>query len=96
VHFDEDGVADASRVRKLLRTDAFYASIPASPSAEDALMDLVDMGVGGGGFTFVMDDVEPSQSFIWGVAVGAALTAAVNSSLFDSTYYHHLMIEDER
>jgi hypothetical protein len=98
IEMTQDNVSTNSSVVQSLRTDAFYASLPTSSVTDvDALMDLVDMSVGGGGFTYVMDDTEPSQSLIFGLAIGAPVAGSVaNSSLFDAPYYHHVMIEDER
>jgi hypothetical protein len=98
VDLDIDNLSVDTGPAQAVRTDAFYASLPtSSPTDVDALMDLVDMSVGGGGFTYVMDDTEPSQSLIFGLAIGAPVAGSVaNSSLFDAPYYHHVMIEDER
>ena len=77
--------AGVNTTQKHTRTDAFYIGTDAGGSL-DALADIVDMSVGGGGFTFVMDDVDTSGAFIGYLAVGDALTVAAGSALHETSY----------
>jgi hypothetical protein len=84
IDMTQDAVSTNSAVVQSIHTDAFYAGFPLSGvTGADALMDLVDMSVGGGGFTFVMDDTDPSAALIFGLAVGAALGGGVTLPMLE-------------
>lgn len=55
-----------------LTTDRIYDNIDVTASAKavEGAMDLIDFTVSGGGFTFVMDDADPSATFVWYLAIG--------------------------
>lgn len=55
------------------RTDAMYTNqSTAATTVVEGLMDLVSLD--SDGFTFVMDDADPAQAFVWYLAMGDAVT----------------------
>lgn len=68
---DEDAVG-TSEVTLASEFDEVYINI-STASAVQGLMDL--KSVENDGFTCIMDDADPSQSFVWYLAVGSAVTA---------------------
>lgn len=72
---DADASAAADVGHSLVDT-AFYTNIAATAATVDGLCDLVDfVPASGNGFTFVMDDADPAQSFV-AYLVGAEAPAA--------------------
>lgn len=69
---DEDGLAD-TEVTTALEFDAVYANI-ATDSTIAGLMDV--KSIDADGFTMIMDDADPAQSFVWYLAVGDAPVGA--------------------
>lgn len=70
---DENGTANAETSRAV-EYDSIYANI----STADAIQGLGDISaINSDGFTFIMDDADPAQSFAWWVAVAPTAAAAV-------------------
>ena len=68
---DEDAVAN-SDVETAVEHDEVYANLSTSAAIE-GLMDVTDFGLDS--IMHIMDDADPSQSFVWGLAFGVPTEA---------------------
>lgn len=65
--FDDDAAATAV-VGTAVENDAVYIHMPNTAATVDGLMDI--KSIDSSGFTCIMDDADPAQSFVWYFAVG--------------------------
>jgi hypothetical protein len=85
----DDDAAGFAIVSSAIEHDEVYVNLDANTGAIEALMDI--KSIDSDGFTFIMDDAEPSQTFVWYVAfgdtpiVGSTITPADGAATVSSS-----------
>jgi hypothetical protein len=69
----DDDAANDSIVSTGVSHDQVYQNLNANTGAIEGEMDV--QSVGSDGFTLIMDDADPAQSFVWYAAWGDTVTA---------------------